>query len=165
LRGLEFVTRKITNAVARIKLGLQKELVLGNLEAKRDWGFAPEFVEAMWLMLQQDKPDDYVIATGETHSVKEFVDAAFASVDLDPSKYVKTSDMLKRPHDVLLLCGDPTKAQKNLKWQSKTKFSELVSLMVKEDLVRWQAITEGKSFPWDAPCYPPEKTVLKRHAK
>lgn len=136
LRGLEFVTRKITNTVARIKLGVERELRLGNLEAKRDWGYAPEYVEAMWLMLQHDKPDDYVIATGETHSVKEFVEEAFSHVGLDWQDYVVVDPSFYRPAEVEFLMGDPSKAKEKLGWQAKTTFKELVRLMVEADIER-----------------------------
>jgi len=133
-RGETFVTRKITRAVARIKAGLQKKLYLGNLDSKRDWGFAPEYVEAMWLILQQDKPDDYVIATGETRSVKEFVEASFAHVGLDWQKYVEIDARFFRPTEVDLLIGDASKAKKQLGWEPKTKFKELVAIMVDADV-------------------------------
>ncbi len=132
-RGETFVTRKITRAVARIKAGIQKELYLGNLDSKRDWGYAPEYVEAMWLMLQQDKPDDYVIATGETHTVREFVEEAFAHVGLDWKQYVKFDPRYLRPAEVDLLIGDATKAKKQLGWEPKVKFKELVKIMVDAD--------------------------------
>ncbi|MEK6886796.1 MAG: GDP-mannose 4,6-dehydratase, partial [Nanoarchaeota archaeon] len=147
LRGLEFVSRKITNAVARIKLGLQKKLVLGNLDAKRDWGHAQDYVEAMWLMLQQDKPEDYVIASGETRTVREFVDEAFKVVGLDYKKYVKSDSQFLRPSEVNLLQGNNTKAKTKLGWKLKTPFSQLVKEMVEEDLKRWQE----KPLNWDAP--------------
>ena len=134
LRGLEFVTRKITDGVARIKLGLQKELLLGNLDAKRDWGFAGDYVEAMYLMMQHDTPDDWVIATGETHTVKEFLEIAFNYVDLDFEEFVQTSDKYFRPNEVDYLLGDPTKAKKILGWEPKTSFKDLVEMMVKSDL-------------------------------
>jgi GDPmannose 4,6-dehydratase len=132
-RGETFVTRKITRAVARIKAGLQKELFLGNLDAKRDWGYAPEFVEAMWLMLQQDQGDDYVVATGETHSVREFLEVAFACADLDWNEYVKIDSRYYRPAEVDLLIGDASKAKRVLGWQPKTTFRELVRIMVQAD--------------------------------
>ena len=132
-RGETFVTRKITRALARIKAGLQKELFLGNLEAKRDWGYAPEYVEAMWLMLQQEKGDDYVIATGETHSVQEFLEAAFACANLDWKDHVKIDARYYRPAEVDLLIGDATKAKKILSWQPKTTFAGLVKIMVQAD--------------------------------
>lgn len=135
-RGLEFVTRKITDGVARIKLGLAKEVRLGNLDAKRDWGFAGDYVEAMWLMLQQKVPKDYVIATGETHSVREFVEAAFAHAGLDWKKYVKIDKAFLRPAEVDLLCGDSSLAQKELKWKSKVDFKKLVAMMVDSDIKR-----------------------------
>jgi GDPmannose 4,6-dehydratase len=133
-RGLEFVTRKISHAVARIKLGLQNELLLGNLDAKRDWGFAGDYVEAMWLMLQQEQADDYVISTGETHSVSEFAELAFGHVGLNWHDFVKVDPALLRPADVDLLIGDPTKARSTLGWQPKTSFKQLVSMMVEADL-------------------------------
>jgi GDPmannose 4,6-dehydratase len=134
-RGLEFVTRKITNAAARIKLGLQKELVLGNIEAQRDWGYAGDYVEAMWLMLQQPEPDDFVIATGETHSVREFIELAFDVAGIeDWERYVRTDDRFFRPADVDLLVGDATKAREVLGWQPRVPFQELVAMMVEHDL-------------------------------
>ena len=133
-RGETFVTRKITRAVAAIKLGLQKELYLGNTDAKRDWGYAPEYVEAMWLMLQQDTPDDYVVATGETHTVKEFLEHAFGHVGLDWEQYVKYDERYERPAEVDLLVGDPSKAKRQLNWEPKVKFAELVQIMVDADL-------------------------------
>jgi len=135
-RGLEFVTRKITDGVARIKLGMSDELRLGNLDAKRDWGFAGDHVEAMWLMLQQEQPDDYVVATGETHTVREFCDLAFARAGLDPEKYVRFDPSLVRPAEVDLLLGDPTKARTVLGWEPRTTFRELVHMMVDSDLAR-----------------------------
>lgn len=134
-RGYEFVTRKISHGVARIKAGLSKELRLGNLDAKRDWGFAGDYVEAMWLMLQQDKPDDYVVATGETHSVREFVEAAFHHVGIhDWQQYVVSDPNFFRPAEVNLLLGDASKAQRVLGWTPKIKFNELVQMMVDKDL-------------------------------
>lgn len=165
LRGMEFVTRKISNAVASIKLGLQQDLVLGNLETKRDWGYAPEYVEAMWMILQHDKPDDFVVATGETHSVKEFVDEAFRHVDLTPDDFVKTDKMFMRPKDVELLCGDCSKISRELSWHPKTTFKQLVRIMVDADLNRWQDYLDGKFQPWDAPNYPGHIRLLKRHVK
>lgn len=135
-RGIEFVTRKITDGVARIKLGKAKELRLGNLEAKRDWGYAKDYVEAMWLMLQQPKPDDYVIATGETHSVREFCELAFQYVGLDYKDYVVTDERFMRPAEVDLLIGDYQKAKSQLGWTPKTSFKELVQIMVEADLER-----------------------------
>lgn len=134
LRGETFVTRKITRAATRIKLGLQKELVLGNLDSKRDWGYAKEYVEAMWLMLQQDKPDDYVIATNETHTVKEFLETTFELLDLDWEKYVRFDERYMRPAEVDLLIGDPGKAKRQLGWEPKVKFRELCQIMVDADM-------------------------------
>lgn len=133
-RGLEFVTHKITHGVARIKLGLADELRLGNLEARRDWGYAKDYVRAMWLMLQQEEPDDYVIATGETHSVQEFVEEAFQYVGLDWRQYVKQDPRYYRPAEVDLLVGDPSKAGRKLGWEPSVNFTELVRLMVDADL-------------------------------
>ncbi|GAB4158683.1 MAG: GDP-mannose 4,6-dehydratase [Roseiflexaceae bacterium] len=133
-RGLEFVTRKISNAVARIKLGLDKDLRLGNIEAQRDWGYAGDYVKAMWLMLQQDTPDDYVVATGETHSVRRFCELAFGHVGLDYRDYVVQDERFFRPAEVDLLVGDPTKAQEALGWKRETSFEGLVTMMVDADL-------------------------------
>ncbi|CAN5168450.1 GDP-mannose 4,6-dehydratase [soil metagenome] len=135
-RGIEFVTRKITNAVARIHLGIQESIELGNLDAKRDWGFSKDYVEAMWMMLQQDEPDDYVIATGETHSVEEFVTLAFAAVDIsDWKRYVvSNSPKFNRPAEVDYLIGDYSKAKEKLGWTPKTSFKDLVSMMVHSDI-------------------------------
>ena len=133
-RGETFVTRKITRAATRIKLGLQDKLYLGNLDAERDWGYAKEYVEMMWLMLQQDQPDDYVIATNETHSVKEFVVETFDRLGLDWEKYVDYDERYERPAEVDLLIGDPAKAKRQLGWEPKVKFKELVAIMVDSDL-------------------------------
>jgi len=133
-RGETFVTRKITRAATRIKLGLQDALVLGNLDARRDWGYAKEYVEMMWLMLQQDKPDDYVVATNETHTVKEFCQEAFGLLGLDWEKYVKYDARYERPAEVDLLIGDPAKARKQLNWEPKVRFKDLVKIMVESDL-------------------------------
>jgi len=162
IRGLEFVTRKISNAAAKIALGIEKEIKIGNLEAKRDWGYAPEYVESMWLMLQQSEPDDYVIATNEAHSVKEFVEKALDIVDLDWQEYVKVDKRFFRPLDVDLLQGDYSKAKKRLAWEPKVKFDKLVEIMVKEDLNRWERWLKGERFPWDAPNYPNENKILSR---
>ncbi len=134
-RGLEFVTRKITNTAARIKLGIDKELVMGNLDAKRDWGYAGDYVRAMWLMLQQDQPDDYVVATGETHSIEEFLTLAFEEAGLgDWRNFVRQDPKFFRPAEVDLLIGDPTKAQKKLGWTREVDFAGLVTMMVRHDL-------------------------------
>lgn len=143
-RGETFVTRKITKAVANIKNGLQDKLYLGNLDAKRDWGFAKEYVEAMWLMLQQDEPDDYVIATNETHTVKEFVEAAFKHAGLDWEKYVEIDPRYFRPAEVDLLIGDYSKAKEKLGWEPKVTFSELVKIMVDADEEELQKRLSGK---------------------
>jgi GDPmannose 4,6-dehydratase len=142
-RGETFVTRKITRAIAHIKAGLQDKLYLGNLEAKRDWGYAREYVEAMWLMLQQDKPDDYVIATGETHSVREFLNLAFGHAGLDWAKHVEIDPRYFRPAEVDLLIGDYNKARRQLGWEPKTKFADLVKLMVDADIQLLKNHQEG----------------------
>jgi GDPmannose 4,6-dehydratase len=133
-RGETFVTRKITRAATRIKLGLQDALVMGNLDARRDWGYAKEYVEMMWVMLQQDTPDDYVVATNETHTVKEFIEETFGLLDLDWRKYVKHDARYERPAEVDLLIGDPAKAKRQLGWEPKVRFKELVKIMVDADL-------------------------------
>ena len=143
-RGETFVTRKITRAVAHILAGLQNKLYLGNLDAKRDWGYAKEYVEAMWLMLQQDKPEDYVIATNETHSIREFLDAAFGSVGLDWKKHVEIDPRYYRPAEVDLLIGDYNKARRQLGWAPKTKFADLVKLMVEADVRLLKDHREGR---------------------
>jgi GDPmannose 4,6-dehydratase len=133
-RGGTFVTKKITRALARIKFGLQDKLYLGNLDAKRDWGYAPDYVEAMWMMLQQDEPDDYVIATGETHSVREFLEEAFKYLGLDWRDYVEIDPRYFRPLEVEVLKGDASKAREKLKWEPKVRFKELVKIMVDADI-------------------------------
>lgn len=135
-RGMEFVTRKISDAVAKIKLGMAKELRLGNLESQRDWGFAGDYVEAMWLMLQQDHADNYVIGTGESHSVREFCEIAFSYADLDYKEYVVMDEKFYRPAEVDLLISDPSKARAQLKWEPSVLFKELVKMMVASDLAR-----------------------------
>src|SRR5579862_7191312 len=143
-RGETFVTRKITRAVAHIQAGLQDKLYLGNLDAKRDWGFAKEYVEAMWLMLQQDKPDDYVVATNETHSIREFLDLAFEHVKLDWKKHVEIDPRYFRPAEVDLLVGDYSKAKEQLGWEPKTRFADLVKLMVDADIKLLKDHREGR---------------------
>jgi len=133
-RGETFVTRKITRAATRIKLGLQESLYMGNLDARRDWGYAKEYVEMMWVMLQQDKPDDYVVATNETHTVKEFIEETFGRLDLDWRRYVKYDARYERPAEVDLLIGNPAKAKRQLGWEPKVRFKELVKIMVEADL-------------------------------
>jgi GDPmannose 4,6-dehydratase len=143
-RGETFVTRKITRAVAHIRAGLQSKLYLGNLDAKRDWGYAKEYVEAMWLMLQQDEPDDYVIATNETHSIREFLDVAFGCVGLDWKKHIEIDPRYYRPAEVDLLIGDYNKAKRKLKWEPKTRFVDLVKLMVDADVKLLKDHREGR---------------------
>jgi GDPmannose 4,6-dehydratase len=146
-RGLEFVTRKVTNAVARIKLGLQSEVVLGTLDTKRDWGYAGDYVEAMWLMLQQDTPDDYVIATGETHTIADLLDRAFRAVGIDDwAPYVRQDPKFMRPAEVDLLIGDATKARTKLGWTPKVDFDTLVTMMVDHDLT-FEATKHGLARP------------------
>jgi len=149
IRGLEFVTRKISNEIAKISLGISKKLVLGNLNAKRDWGYAPEFVEGIWKSLQTKKADDYVMATNESHSVKEFVDKA-CEIAAVPKNKIFSNKTLLRPHDVKSLKGDYSKAKKILKWEPKVKFEELVKIMVEEDINRWEQKLKGEHVPWDA---------------
>ena len=149
LRGIGFVTRKITDAVARISLGKEKHLSLGNIKSRIDWGYAPEYMQAAWMMLQQDAPDDYVIATGEAHSVEEFVRKAFETLGLDWADYVETDAGLLRPSDVIQQQGDYSKAKAKLGWQPQVKFGRLVEIMVGEDLARWKRSLKGEQFPWD----------------
>ena len=145
-RGETFVTRKITRAATRIKLGLQEKLFLGNLDAKRDWGSAPDFVEAMWMMLQADAPDDYVVATGQTYSVKQFLEATFSKLDLEWQKYVEIDERYLRPSEVDVLLGDPSKAREKLGWKPRTSFEELVATMVAGDMemARREKVLEGE---------------------
>lgn len=143
-RGETFVTRKVTRAVAHIKAGLQDKLYLGNLDAKRDWGYAKEYVEAMWLMLQQDEPDDYVIATNETHSIKEMLEVAFTHAGLNWGDYVEIDPRYYRPTEVDLLIGDYSKAKEKLGWEPKTKFEDLIKLMVTADMALLRSHQEGK---------------------
>jgi len=165
LRGLEFVTRKISNSVAKISLGLEDKLELGNIESKRDWGYAPDYVKAMWLMLQENEPNDYVIATNETHSIKEFLDVAFGLLNLKWQDYVIINNKFKRPVDVNYLKGDYSKSKKILKWEPTVRFKELVEIMVQTDLERWNNWKCGKHFPWDADNYPNESKIISRKLK
>ncbi len=145
-RGETFVTRKITRAVARIKAGVQQKLYLGNLDSQRDWGYAPEYVEAMWMMLQQDKPDDYVIATNETHTIREFLEVSFGRVGLEWQKYVEFDQRYVRPAEVDLLIGDASKARKQLGWEPKTTFKQLAEIMTDADVALLQHEMSGKNF-------------------
>ena len=162
LRGLEFVTRKVSNGVAKISLGLSKSLKLGNFNSKRDWGYAPEYVEGMWKMLQQKNPDDYVLATNETHTVREFVNEACKIAGISSTK-IKTDKQYLRPIDVQYLRGDYKKAKKKLGWSPKTKFKKLVKIMVEEDLNRWERWIKGEYFPWDVVTSGRDSTVLKKN--
>ncbi len=165
LRGLEFVTRKITNALAKVKLGIEKKVSLGNLEAARDWGFAGDYVESMWLMLQQDAPDDYVISTGESHTVREFFEAACVVAGLDPAGILEVNPKFMRPLDVDMLQGDSSKARRLLGWQPRVAFEQLVEIMMSSDLERWLRWQRGEQFPWDAFNYPSEMNILSRAVK
>lgn len=160
LRGLEFVSRRVSNATARISLGLQESLSIGNLNARRDWGYARDYVETMWKMLQQKTPGDYVVATGEAHSVQELIDIAFSNQGLDTARHLKVEPRLMRPLDVDALRGDSTKAREDLGWKPTISFPELVREMVDKDLARWKAHREGEVFPWDAPLYPDDRNVI-----
>ena len=162
IRGLEFVSRKITNGVAQISLGLKDKLVLGNLKAKRDWGFTPEYMDVIYKMMQQDKADDYVISTGESHSVSDFAKEAFDIVGLNWKKYVKSDKKFFRPYELYHLRGNAKKAAKHLKWKPKITFKKLVKIMLDADLKRWNAFLDGKAFPWDAPLYPDESNLITR---
>jgi GDPmannose 4,6-dehydratase len=149
LRGLEFVTRKISNEVAKISLGISKQLELGNIMARRDWGYAPEYVEGIWKSLQVRKPDDYVLATNESHSVKEFAEKACEIAGVSP-KCLKVTKKNLRPFDVNYLKGDYSEARRKLGWSPKTKFAGLVKIMVEEDIHRWEQRLKGEYLPWDA---------------
>lgn len=160
VRGLEFVTRKVTNTAAKIKLGLQEKLELGNLNSSRDWGHAAEYVESMQLMLRQNAPGDYVIATGESHSIRELCQVAFDRLGLDWEKYVVSSTKFTRPIDVQCLHGDNSKAKRCLGWEPKMKFKELIEMMVDADLDRWTRWQDGEIFPWDALNYTEEASII-----
>ena len=161
LRGLEFVTRKVSNGVAKISLGLSNSLKLGNLGAKRDWGYAPEYVEGMWMIMQQKKPDDYVLATNESHSIKELVDEACKAAGVSVSKIESLKENY-RPFDVQDLKGDYTKARRKLGWKPKTRFKKLIKIMVEEDIARWQRWLKGEQFPWDAATSGEDSYVLSK---
>ncbi len=164
LRGLEFVTRKVSNGVAKISLGLTQNLKLGNLSAKRDWGYAPEYVEGMWMMLQQKNPDDYVLATNESHTIQELVEEACSVAGISTSK-IKSSKEHFRPFEVPDLRGDYSKAKKKLGWKPKIKFKELVKIMVEEDIRRWQRWLKGEHFPWDAATSGEDSLILSKYKK
>ena len=164
LRGLEFVTRKVSNGVAKISLGLSQELKLGNLSAKRDWGYAPEYVEGMWKMVQQKRPDDYVLATNQSYSIKELVDEACNIAGISTSK-VKSSKQNFRPFEVPHLCGNYSKANKKLDWKPKTTFKKLVKIMVEEDIQRWQRWLKGEQFPWDAATSGEDSFVISKKTR
>jgi len=164
LRGLEFVTRKISNGVAKISLGLAKDLKLGNLQARRDWGYAPDYVEGMWLMLQQSKSNDYVLATGESHSINDFVVEACKVAGISKNK-IKSSKENFRPLDVNFLKGDYSKAKKILGWKPKTKFKDLVKIMVEEDISRWERWLNGEYFFWDAVTSGEDSQIIAKKRK
>jgi GDPmannose 4,6-dehydratase len=157
-RGIEFVTRKITDGVARIYHGIQDELKLGNLDAQRDWGFAGDYIEAMWLMLQQEKPDDYVVASGETHTVREFCEIAFKAAGMDWEKYVKVDPKFLRPAEVSLLQGDASKAKKVLGWKPKTSFKQLIRMMVDSDIDLVSKAKDASKKPAGAGSISKDKT-------
>jgi GDPmannose 4,6-dehydratase len=161
IRGLEFVTRKVSNGVAKISLGLADKLRLGNLDAKRDWGYAPEYVEGMWMMMQQKNPDDYVLATNESHTIKDLVDEACKVAGVPVSKITSTKENF-RPFDVLDLKGDYSKAKKKIGWKPKTTFKKLVKIMVEEDIARWQRWLKGEHFPWDAATSGEDSHVISK---
>ena len=165
IRGLEFVSRKITNGVAKIALGIDKYLYLGNLDAKRDWGYAPEYVECMWKMLQQKNPEDFVIASGKSYKVLDLVKKAFSIVDLDWEKHVKTDKSLYRILEVNKLEGNSTKAEKKLGWKPKTNFNDLIKIMLEADLERWGKWKKGELFPWDALSSIEEQKTITRSRK
>jgi GDPmannose 4,6-dehydratase len=160
LRGLEFVTRKITNEVAKIKLGLSNSISLGNINSSRDWGYAPDYVEAMWKILQHDEPLDIVVATNTNRTVEDFLNAACQHVDLDYKDFLKVDKKFLRPLDVNYLRGDNSKAKNILGWEPKVTFDQLVQIMVDSDLERWKAFQEGKHIPWDALNYPSENNKI-----
>jgi GDPmannose 4,6-dehydratase len=165
LRGLEFVTRKITNEVAKIKLGISNSLSLGNIYSFRDWGFAPDYVEGMWKILQHNEPLDIILATNTTYSVESFVKAAFDIVDLNHKEYLKINKKFIRPLDVNYLRGDYKEAKKILKWEPTVKFEKLVELMVSADMSRWTSWKNGKYIPWDAFHYPSEDQLLSKEIR
>lgn len=165
IRGLEFVTRKISNGVAKIANGIEKTLTLGDISNIRDWGYAPEYVEGMWKIMQQDQPDDYVLATNEFHSVKQFAELACEEAGINFEKSIKTDKRFMRPLDVKNLRGDYSKAKQKLGWEPKTSFEKLVKIMVKADVERWGRVLKGEWFPWDAPNYPSEAKIITRSLK
>ena len=164
IRGLEFVTRKVSNGVAKISLGLTNNLKLGNLDAKRDWGYAPEYVEGMWMMLQQKKPDDYVLSTNESHTIKELVDEACKIAGISNSKVISSREHF-RPFDVQNLKGSYSKANKKLGWKPKTSFKKLIKIMVDEDIARWERWLKGEQFPWDAATSGEDSYILSKKHK
>lgn len=165
LRGIEFVTRKITNAVAKIKLGIQEKIYLGNILSYRDWGYALDYVEGMWRILQHDIPDDFVLATGESHSVEELLNYVCELAGLEPNRILVISKNLKRPLEVDKLIGNAEKAEKTLDWAPKIHFHKLIEIMFKEDLKRWTDYLDGKPVLWDAMSYPDENTIIRTRYK
>ena len=165
IRGLEFVTRKITNSIAKIKLGLEKKIVLGNIESFRDWGYAPDYVEGMWKMLQHEAPDDFVLATGETHSVNEFLMLSCQFANLLPEDVLEVSGNLKRPLEVHQLVGNPSKAKSELNWTHRMKFRDLVKVMTEEDISRWDSFLNGKPIIWDAQNYDDNYNIIRTRYK
>ena len=165
LRGLEFVTRKITNEAAKIKLGISKSLSLGNIQSFRDWGYAPDYVEGMWKILQHDNPIDLVLATDTTYTVEDFLKASFDSVDLDYKNFLSIDKKYYRPLDVNYLRGDFSKAKKIINWEPKVKFEKLVQIMVQADLERWNCWKKGEFIPWDAFHYPTEEQLISKEIR
>jgi GDPmannose 4,6-dehydratase len=165
LRGLEFVTRKITNEVAKIKLGISESISLGNIKSFRDWGYAPDYVEGMWRILQHDEPLDIVLATDTTYTVESFLKTAFDSVDLNFEDYLRINKKYYRPLDVDYLRGDFSKAKEILGWEPTVKFEELVAIMVKEDIKRWTSWKKGEFIPWDAFHYPSEDQLVSKEIR
>jgi GDPmannose 4,6-dehydratase len=163
VRGLEFVTRKITNGGVKIKLGLSQELILGHIKSRRDWGYAPEYTNAMQLIMNLDEPDDFVVATGETHSVKEFLTEACNHAGLNFEDHLVIDKGLLRPLDLPSLKGNFSKVKEACNWNPKVTFSELVKLMVDKEIERWKMVLEGRTFPWDAPNYPSERELILRN--
>ncbi len=165
IRGLEFVTRKITNAIAKIKLGIEKKVILGNIESFRDWGYAPDYVEGMWKILQNETPEDFVLATGETHSVKEFLSLSCEIADLAMDDVLEVSSSLKRPLEVHYLVGNPSKAEVELNWTHRMEFRDLVKEMTREDIIRWDSFINGKPVIWDAQHYDDNNNIIKTRYK
>lgn len=165
IRGLEFVTRRISNAVARAALGLSKTISLGNIDAMRDWGYAPEYVEAMWMMLQSDEPSNYVVATGSKYSVRQFLEVVCKEAGINPEDYLKIDKTLIRPLDVPSLVGDHSKITRELGWRPRTDMHQLARIMYRAEKDRWERHLRGETFPWDAPTYPDSSKMVRRQGR